>query len=73
MRLRGNGAAVKQTWTKPNIKGHPPTPRDSHTCVTMGEKLYVFGGTDGTSPLDDLHVLDTGSHSFALRTILPEE
>jgi N-acetylneuraminic acid mutarotase len=57
--------SVKQTWTKPNIKGHPPTPRDSHTCVTMGEKLYVFGGTDGTSPLDDLHVLDTVSNVWS--------
>lgn len=55
--------AVKQTWSKPNIKGLPPTPRDSHTCVTMGNNLYLFGGTDGSSPLDDLHVLDTGSHS----------
>lgn len=42
------------------MKGLPPTPRDSHTCVTLGNDLYVFGGTDGSSPLKDLHVLDTG-------------
>lgn len=54
--------AVKQTWSRPNIKGSPPTPRDSHTCVTMGNGLFVFGGTDGSSPLADLHVLDTGSY-----------
>lgn len=53
---------VKQTWSKPNIKGLPPPPRDSHTCVALGTNLYVFGGTDGSSPLRDLHVLDTGCH-----------
>lgn len=42
------------------MKGLPPTPRDSHTCVTLGNNLYVFGGTDGSRPLKDLHVLDTG-------------
>lgn len=45
------------------MKGLPPTPRDSHTCVTLGNDLYVFGGTDGSSPLKDLHVLDTGLSS----------
>jgi hypothetical protein len=52
--------AVKQTWSKPIVKGKPPTARDSHTCTAVGNNLYVFGGTDGTSPLGDLHVLDTG-------------
>jgi len=52
--------AVKQTWSKPIVKGTPPTARDSHTCTAVGNNLYVFGGTDGTSPLGDLHVLDTG-------------
>lgn len=41
------------------IKGTPPTPRDSHSCTTVGDNLYVFGGTDGTNPLRDLHILDT--------------
>lgn len=41
------------------IKGSPPTPRDSHSCTTVGENLYVFGGTDGMNPLRDLHILDT--------------
>lgn len=41
------------------IKGTPPTPRDSHSCTTVGDNLYVFGGTDGMNPLNDLHILDT--------------
>lgn len=41
------------------MKGLPPSPRDSHTCTTVGSKLFVFGGTDGKNPLKDLYVLDT--------------
>lgn len=41
------------------MKGVPPSPRDSHTCTTVGNMLFIFGGTDGKSPLNDLHVLDT--------------
>eukprot|EP01018_Ginkgo_biloba_P010179 Gb_31051 [translate_table: standard] len=49
----------KQTWIKPMLKGNPPTPRDSHSCTTVGTCLFVFGGTDGQNPLKDLHILDT--------------
>ncbi|KAH9778225.1 F25I16.5 protein [Citrus sinensis] len=52
------------TWSQPVIKGSPPTPRDSHSCTTVGENLYVFGGTDGMNPLRDLHILDTSSHTW---------
>lgn len=41
------------------IKGTPPAPRDSHSCTTVGDNLFVFGGTDGRNPLRDLHILDT--------------
>ena len=51
--------AVKVAWSKPIVKGIPPSPRDSHTCTTVGNNLFVFGGTDGENPLNDLHVLDT--------------
>ncbi|PON69666.1 BTB-kelch protein [Trema orientale] len=53
-----------QTWSQPVIKGTPPTPRDSHSCTTVGDNLYVFGGTDGMNPLKDLHILDTSSHTW---------
>ena len=51
--------AAKQIWTQPIISGTPPPPRDSHTCTTVGDNLLVFGGTDGTKPLNDLYILDT--------------
>ncbi|CAM6124228.1 unnamed protein product [Calypogeia fissa] len=56
---------TKQMWSKPMVKGTPPSPRDSHTCTTVGNRLFVFGGTDGSSPLKDLHILDTDSNSWS--------
>ncbi|XP_031490809.1 acyl-CoA-binding domain-containing protein 6-like [Nymphaea colorata] len=55
---------IKQTWSKPMVKGVPPLPRDSHSCTTVGNKLFVFGGTDGQNPLNDLHVLDTSTNTW---------
>lgn len=50
---------MKEAWSKPNIKGTPPSPRDSHTCTAVGSRLFVFGGTDGTSGLNDLYMLES--------------
>ncbi|CAN0871163.1 Protein GLUTELIN PRECURSOR ACCUMULATION 3 [Linum grandiflorum] len=51
------------------MKGTPPIPRDSHTCTTVGDHLFVFGGTDGKKPLRDLHILDTSTHTWTSPTI----
>ncbi|OWM65219.1 hypothetical protein CDL15_Pgr008808 [Punica granatum] len=64
--------SVKQTWSQPTVKGSPPTPRDSHSCTTVGDNLFVFGGTDGRSPLKDLHILDTSSHTWISPSIRGE-
>ncbi|KAF2282977.1 hypothetical protein GH714_043296 [Hevea brasiliensis] len=61
-----------QTWSQPEIKGTPPTPRDSHSCTAIGDNLYVFGGTDGMNPLKDLHILDTSSHTWISPTVRGE-
>ncbi|EFJ05979.1 hypothetical protein SELMODRAFT_431101 [Selaginella moellendorffii] len=60
-RRRGYGT---YTWSKPVMKGTHPSPRDSHSSTAVGSKLYVFGGTDGTSPLNDLFVLDTATTTW---------
>ncbi|EFJ04741.1 hypothetical protein SELMODRAFT_432129 [Selaginella moellendorffii] len=52
------------TWSKPVMKGTHPSPRDSHSSTAVKSKLYVFGGTDGTSPLNDLFVLDTATNTW---------
>ena len=46
-------------WSELVVKGTPPTPRDSHSCTTVDDNLFVFGGTDGKNPLNDLHLLNT--------------
>lgn len=55
---------VTRTWTEPEMKGAVPIPRDSHSCTTVGDRLFVFGGTDGRNPLRDLLILDTTSHTW---------
>ncbi|KAK3037975.1 hypothetical protein RJ639_030680, partial [Escallonia herrerae] len=61
-----------RTWSEPVMKGALPTPRDSHSCTTVGDKLFVFGGTDGKDPLGDLHVLDTYSNTWISPSIRGE-
>ncbi|XP_018469357.2 uncharacterized protein LOC108841072 [Raphanus sativus] len=56
--------AETQIWSEPVIRGVPPSPRDSHSCTTVGDNLFVFGGTDGKHHLNDLHVLDTCTHTW---------
>ncbi|KAH7297117.1 hypothetical protein KP509_26G054400 [Ceratopteris richardii] len=56
---------VKQTWSKPVIKGTTPPPRDSHSCTTVGASLFVFGGTNGSTPLRDLYILDTTTNVWS--------
>ncbi|KAK3270599.1 hypothetical protein CYMTET_21009 [Cymbomonas tetramitiformis] len=46
-------------WSKVAVKGTPPCPRDSHTATTVGLRLFIFAGTDGNTPLDDLYIFDT--------------
>lgn len=53
-----------RTWSEPDMKGTLPVPRDSHSCTTVGDKLFVFGGTDGNVPLKDLHILDTSTNTW---------
>ncbi|KAG2313277.1 hypothetical protein Bca52824_024834 [Brassica carinata] len=54
----------RQIWTEPVIRGVPPSPRDGHSCTTVEDNLFVFGGSDGKQYLNDLHVLDTSSHTW---------
>lgn len=55
--------SVTRTWSEPEMKGAVPIPRDSHSCTTVGDRLFVFGGTDGRNPLRDLLILDTSKLS----------
>ena len=39
--------------------GSPPTARAAHTANIVGQKLYIFGGNNGTVRLNDLYSIDT--------------
>ncbi|XWS51247.1 hypothetical protein CRYUN_Cryun12cG0160400 [Craigia yunnanensis] len=63
---------AKRTWSQLGMKGTPPIPRDSHSCTTVGDNLFVFGGTDGMNPLKDLHILDTATHTWICPSVRGE-
>lgn len=46
-------------WECPNIEGPSPSPRESHTSVTIGNMLLVYGGMNGKR-LNDLWTLSVG-------------
>jgi hypothetical protein len=55
------------TWTQPQAKGSPPSARSGHAMVSVGNKVYVYGGAKWnaakntwTDKSSDLYMLDTG-------------
>jgi hypothetical protein len=49
------------TWARPEVNGDIPLARWGHTTECVGKYLIVFGGHDGASMLNDVHLLDLGS------------
>nr|XP_017214862.1 PREDICTED: tip elongation aberrant protein 1-like isoform X2 [Daucus carota subsp. sativus] len=56
---------ANRTWSEPVTNGEPPKPRDSHSCTTVEDYLFIFGGTDGSQPLKDLHIFDTSLNTWS--------
>ena len=48
-------------WTKRECGGAIPESRGSHAQVVVGDKLFMFGGTDGRYAYNDMHALDLGN------------
>ncbi|MES1922466.1 hypothetical protein MHBO_003984, partial [Bonamia ostreae] len=47
-------------WTRPSDAGYLPQARAGHSCVTMSNIAYFFGGADGDSHVfNDVYSLDT--------------
>eukprot|EP01113_Clastostelium_recurvatum_P027081 TRINITY_DN3261_c0_g1_i1.p1 TRINITY_DN3261_c0_g1~~TRINITY_DN3261_c0_g1_i1.p1 ORF type:complete len:845 (-),score=249.62 TRINITY_DN3261_c0_g1_i1:56-2590(-) len=46
------------TWSVPSIQGVGPLARYAHTATLVGTKMYVFGGFNGRTYLEDIAVLD---------------
>ena len=45
-------------WQSPEIEGPVPPVRDSHTALTWGNKLIIYGGMNGRR-LGDVWILET--------------
>ena len=46
------------SWSTLATTGQGPGHRDSHSAVLVGLQMFVFGGTNGSRKVNDLHVLD---------------
>jgi len=44
--------------------GSVPAPRTSHSCVGLGTRLFVFGGSNEEGLLGDLHVFDAANNNW---------
>jgi hypothetical protein len=55
-------------WNSPQIYGQAPTPRTSHRCFAVQNKIIFFGGysfgASGGSSYNDLHILNTSKLNY---------
>ena len=61
-------AASPCAWSKPTVKGTPPSERNAHTSCAYGSSMIVFGGSSPiTGPINDVYTLDVSGlwHQFA--------
>ena len=62
-------------WSKPQLEGDGPAPREGHSAALIGHVLFIFGGCGKTSDeseeiyFNDLYMLDTGMY-YTLRQCL---
>lgn len=52
-------------WSSPEVRGDIPVPRDSHSTVAIGNKLYVYGGDCGDRYHGGVDVLDIGTMTWS--------
>ncbi|KAI3448477.1 hypothetical protein Pfo_005142 [Paulownia fortunei] len=45
-------------WSSAEVRGSIPAPRDSHSSVALGNRLFMFGGDSGDRYQGDVNVLD---------------
>ncbi|KFZ50484.1 Rab9 effector protein with kelch motifs, partial [Podiceps cristatus] len=46
------------TWSQPDTRGDPPSPRHGHAVVAVGTKLFIHGGLAGDVFYNDLFCID---------------
>jgi len=53
-------------WKTLETFGDPPKVREDHSMCSYGENVYIFGGNDGKSLLNDLTVFNTTTNTFSI-------
>ncbi|XP_028779470.1 acyl-CoA-binding domain-containing protein 5-like [Neltuma alba] len=56
-------------WTSPEVKGDLPVPRDSHTTLAIGNKLFVYGGDCGDQYHGNVDMLDLDTMTWSELTV----
>lgn len=66
-----NSLRTRAQWElcEPTTAERPPE-RTGHVCVTFGEKVFVFGGTDGQYHYNDTWSYDTNTHQWSELTCI---
>mmetsp|Transcript_74556 Transcript_74556/g.199391 ORF Transcript_74556/g.199391 Transcript_74556/m.199391 type:complete len:1596 (-) Transcript_74556:922-5709(-) len=59
-------AKSKMKWFRPPTSGPQPPARAAHTATVVGNRLYIFGGNNGSVRLNDLHSLDMQTMTWRL-------
>ncbi|KAJ8487995.1 hypothetical protein ONZ45_g14121 [Pleurotus djamor] len=61
-----NSLRTKAVWERyePTTPERPP-PRTGHVCVTFGERIIIFGGTDGQYHYNDTWVFDINTRTWS--------
>ncbi|KAJ8488304.1 hypothetical protein ONZ45_g14004 [Pleurotus djamor] len=61
-----NSLRTKAVWERyePATPDRPP-PRTGHVCVTFGERIIIFGGTDGQYHYNDTWVFDINTRTWS--------
>ncbi|XP_022720144.1 acyl-CoA-binding domain-containing protein 4-like isoform X2 [Durio zibethinus] len=52
-------------WSSPQVRGHIPVPRDSHSAVAIGNKLVVYGGDCGDRYHGDVDMFDMDTSTWS--------
>jgi hypothetical protein len=49
-----------ETWSRLGIvkRHHRPQPRSQHSACIIGHNMVIYGGSDGTTVFNDVHILD---------------
>lgn len=62
---------IGATWTQ--VASLPTSSRQYCAAFSLQEKGYLFGGTDGTDPLNELWMYDPASDAWSQRASLPDQ